>query len=74
MFSDFDAIDELGGNLGGLMLPPAQPSSSDYGAYLHKNPAFSQAQLNSGPRVKPVSKEVSPTLHKRVRGVQLHPP
>ena len=56
---DFDAIDELGGNLGGLMLPPAQASSTDYGAYLHKNPGFKHLQQRNEPRLKPVSKDVS---------------
>ena len=35
---DFDAIDEITGNMGGLKLPPAQQSSREYGAYLHKLP------------------------------------
>ena len=56
---DFDAIDELSGNLGGLSLPPAQASSTEYGSYLHKNPAFRQMQR---PRVKPVSQEVRELL------------
>ncbi len=34
--ADFDAIDELSGNLGGLHLPPAQQTSQEYGAYLRK--------------------------------------
>lgn len=52
---DFDAIDGLGGNLGGLVLPPTQASSSEYGAYLHKNPAFRNLQPKA---TKPVSQEV----------------
>ncbi len=35
---DFDAIDEISGNLGGLRLPPARQTSQEYGAYLRKLP------------------------------------
>ena len=62
LFLDFDAIDEISGNLGGLVLPPAEPSSSDYGAYLHKNPAFKKG-LHNRRRVKPVSEEVGHTVY-----------
>ena len=34
--SDFDAIEELHGGLGALKLPPPQPTSHDYGAYLRQ--------------------------------------
>lgn len=53
---DFDAVEEVGGNLGGLALPPTLASSNDYGAYLHKNPAFRNLQPKAA---KPVSQEVS---------------
>ena len=35
---EFDAIDEITGNLGGLKLPPPQQTSMEYGAYLRKAP------------------------------------
>jgi hypothetical protein len=34
--SDFDAIEELTGGLGALKLPPPQPTSHEYGAYLRQ--------------------------------------
>ena len=34
--ADFDAIDQLNSGLGGLKLPPAQPTSHEYGAYLRQ--------------------------------------
>lgn len=34
--SDFDAIEELHGGLGALKLPPPQPTSHEYGAYLRQ--------------------------------------
>lgn len=34
--SDFDAIEELHGGLGALRLPPPQPTSHEYGAYLRQ--------------------------------------
>lgn len=55
---DFDAIDELSGNLGGLVLPPTQATSTEYGSYLHKNPAFRHTRRQSDPKHKPVSQEI----------------
>lgn len=34
--SDFDAIEELHSGLGALKLPPPQPTSYEYGAYLRQ--------------------------------------
>ena len=34
--ADFDAIEELHGGLGALKLPPPQPTSHEYGAYLRQ--------------------------------------
>lgn len=34
--SDFDAIEELHSGLGALKLPPPQPTSHEYGAYLRQ--------------------------------------
>ena len=35
-FTDFDAIEDLQGGLGALKLPPPQPTSHEYGAYLRQ--------------------------------------
>lgn len=50
IFTDFDAIDDLRRNFGGLKMPPVQASSTEYGAYLQKrNPS-----RQGGPRMKQV--------------------
>ena len=35
-YADFDAIEDLHGGLGALKLPPPEPTSHEYGAYLRQ--------------------------------------
>lgn len=62
---EFDAVDELSHSLDSLKLPPPRPTSSDYGAYLHRQ---KQRQLkretggagasNYQSRLKPVGTDI----------------
>lgn len=61
---EFDATDELGTSFDNMKLPPAGPSSSEYGAYLKQQKAAYQGQLGK-PRGKLVSDDV---LKRTVRG------
>ena len=36
--TEFDAFEDLGGSFDRMKLPPARPTSTDYGAYLHRMP------------------------------------
>lgn len=62
--SDFDAIEELHGGLGALRLPPPQPTSHEYGAYLRQQRQQREAlqqqhQLqHGGYRTHPMGQEV----------------
>ena len=55
--SDFDAIEDISGGMGKLKLPPTYPTSTEYGAYLHKLPRLNptgQKRMH-----QPVSNDVS---------------
>ena len=45
---EFDAIDELGRSVDELKLPPPQPTSKEYGAYLRRLPSQQSEQYYGG--------------------------
>lgn len=58
-YSEFDATDELGRAVDELRLPPPQPTSKEYGAYLHRQqPERYGGGMMRRPVVKPVTSEV----------------